>query len=230
MNDQTLDDFRQRAVDAAGGSSHEQITDTVLARLAALPKPGSLLDFGAGRGALLTRIAALLPDTRLSGADYLGRPAGLPERISWTSGDLNQPLVAPPVDIVTCSEVIEHLENPRAVFRNLFELIVPGGWLILSMPNQESIRSYVSLLLGGHFVAFRGPSYPAHITALLRMDLEHMCAETGFEPAAFSYTDHGGLPKKPGTSWQKLSFGALRGRLFSDNIVMVARKPLSATA
>jgi len=28
MNDQTLDDFRQRAVDAAGGSSHEQITDT----------------------------------------------------------------------------------------------------------------------------------------------------------------------------------------------------------
>ena len=230
MNEQNLDDFRKSAVEAAGGMSHEQITSAVLARLSALPSPASLLDFGAGGGALLTRVAAMLPDCQLSGADYLDRPQGLPERIGWTSGDLNQPLTAPPVDIVTCSEVIEHLENPRAVFRNLFALIAPGGWLILSMPNQESIRSYVSLVLGGHFAAFRGPSYPAHITALLRADLEHMCAETGFEPPEFSYTDHGGMPKKPDLSWQALSFGALRGRLFSDNILMVARRPIAAVS
>ena len=38
------------------------------------------------------------------------------------------------------------------------------------MPNQESIRSYAGLIFAGHFTHFLGACYPAHITALLRMD------------------------------------------------------------
>ena len=76
----------------------------------------------------------------------------------------------------------------------------------------------------GHHVAFLDESYPAHLTALVRRDLERLCAEAGFEPPAFSYTDSGAVPKWTSVTWQSLSFGLLRGRLFSDNLVAVTRR------
>jgi hypothetical protein len=82
-----------------------------------------------------------------------------------------------------------------------------GGTLILTMPNQESIRSYLGLLFAGHFVHFLGASYPAHITALLRTDLDRICTETRFTRCRFVYTNVGGIPKLPRLKWQQVSLG-----------------------
>ncbi|WP_372674233.1 class I SAM-dependent methyltransferase [Acidithiobacillus sp.] len=153
------------------------------------------------------------------------RTGSLPCEINWYSGDLNEDIpINGQFDTVTCSEVIEHLENPRRTFRCLSGLTKPGGLLVLTMPNQESIRSYVGLVLGGHFTQFLGSSYPAHITALVRLDLVRLCAEVGFGQPTFQYTNIGGIPKAPWLTWQSMSFGLLRGRLFSDNIAMITRK------
>jgi hypothetical protein len=94
----------------------------------------------------------------------------------------------------------------------------------MTTPNQESVRSFAGLLMGGHFVAFLGRSYPAHITALLRKDFQRICHETCFAPPQFYYTDSGGIPKLPQVHWQSLTFGLLKGRLFSDNLAVVTRK------
>ena len=99
----------------------------------------------------------------------------------------------------------------------------PGGLLVLTMPNQESIRSYAGLIFAGHFTHFLGGCYPAHITALLRLDLTRLCAESGFTPPAFQFTDDGAIPKLARVHWQQVSFGLLRGRLFSDNVCMLTR-------
>ena len=80
----------------------------------------------------------------------------------------------------------------------------------------------------GHFVDFLDGSYPAHITALVRRDFQRLCQEAGFEPPRFSYTNHGGVPRLPRLRWQTVSAGLLRGRLFSDNVLMLARKPREA--
>jgi 2-polyprenyl-3-methyl-5-hydroxy-6-metoxy-1,4-benzoquinol methylase len=130
-------------------------------------------------------------------------------------------------DIVICSEVIEHLENPRQVLRSIHRLLRPGGTLVMTMPNQESIRSALAFLMRGHFVAFLGNSYPAHITALLRMDLERICAETHFEPPEFFYANYGGIPKLPRITWQQVSFGLCRGRRFSDTVGFITRRSAS---
>jgi len=40
-------------------------------------------------------------------------------------------------DIVTCSEVLEHVQPPiELAFTGLFKLLKPGGWLILSVPHR----------------------------------------------------------------------------------------------
>ena len=98
---------------------------------------GASLDFGAGRGELIGKLVNLGRFTTVSGADILERPTGLPETVNWYCQDLNEEISTEgPFDAVICSEVIEHLENPRATFRALYKLLRPGGTLILTMPDQ----------------------------------------------------------------------------------------------
>jgi 2-polyprenyl-3-methyl-5-hydroxy-6-metoxy-1,4-benzoquinol methylase len=164
--------------------------------------------------------------TELAGADLFPQPTDLQSSIKWYQQDLNESIeIDCQFDNVICSETIEHLENPRHTFRCLNQLLKPGGLLVLTMPNQESIRSYIGLLFGGHFTHFLGACYPAHITALVRLDLIRICQETGLLQPTFLFTNSGGIPKLPSLSWQTISFGLLCGRFFSDNLVMVTRKP-----
>jgi 2-polyprenyl-3-methyl-5-hydroxy-6-metoxy-1,4-benzoquinol methylase len=151
---------------------------------------------------------------------------GIASAVGWIQADLNSPLPCPDAsfDAIISTEVIEHLENPRAVFREFSRLLRPGGRLLLTTPNQESIRSLASLISRGHHVAFLDESYPAHLTALVRRDLERLCMETGFEPPAFWYTDSGAVPKWTSLTWQRVSGGLLRGRWFSDNLLAVTRR------
>jgi 2-polyprenyl-3-methyl-5-hydroxy-6-metoxy-1,4-benzoquinol methylase len=224
-----LAEHRQRASELSGGTSSDVIKELVLRLLTEHQIKGSLLDFGAGKGELLHLLCAQKQLRNLVGVDLFARPEHMPEEIAWHCQDLNDNIsIDETFDAVICSEVIEHLENPRHTFRNLIKLLRPGGTLILTMPNQESIRSYVGLIFGGHFVQFLGNCYPAHITSLLRLDLVRLCLETGFDSPTFYYTNRGGIPKLPFLSWQKISFGLLRGRLFSENVAMAARKPVGA--
>jgi 2-polyprenyl-3-methyl-5-hydroxy-6-metoxy-1,4-benzoquinol methylase len=221
----TLLDFRRAAAEASGGTSGEPVKSLVLRLVNSEKLSGNLLDFGAGRGELLSLLQAQRRFTTLSGADVLSRPAWLPSSIEWIEQDLNAPLAAErQFDVVICSEVIEHLENPRHTFRSIHAALRPGGSLVLTMPNQESLRSYAALLFRGHFVSFVDSCYPAHITALLHTDLKRICRECGFEQPRFAYSNHGLVPKLPATTWQQVSLGLLAGRCFSDNLALIAKK------
>jgi 2-polyprenyl-3-methyl-5-hydroxy-6-metoxy-1,4-benzoquinol methylase len=220
-----LHDFRVRAAKCAGGTSRGEIKSLVLRIMESHGVDGSILDFGAGRGELL-EILAQNEKLQLSGVDILERPADLPTRVTWHQQDLNEQLseCRTSFDAVICSEVIEHLENPRSVLRNINAVLKPRGKLVLTMPNQENIRSFLTLMFRGHFASFIGPEYPAHITALLRMDLLRICRETGFsDPMHYYYTDYGWMPITNMT-WQKFSFNLLRGRLFSDTVGTIVQK------
>ncbi len=219
---------RQRldAAIASKGISSEPIRAMALRLLARHQPCGSFLDYGAGVGDLLREIAALAAYSEMAGVDILSRPENLSESIEWFAQDLNSEFfMEKEFDVVVSTEVIEHLENPRATFRNIHRLLKPGGIAIITTPNQNSIRSFATLIFAGHFSAFLGASYPAHITALTILDLMRISKETNFEVLDLCFTDSGGIPKFPGTKWQDVSFGLLRGQYFSDNVAVVVRKP-----
>src|SRR5207249_2308994 len=75
--------------------------------------------------------------------------------------------------------------------------LIVWGTAIVSTPNNESWRSILALLGRGHFVAFIENCYPAHITALLRMDITRIFLEAKFQSPRFYFTDYGGIPKSP---------------------------------
>jgi 2-polyprenyl-3-methyl-5-hydroxy-6-metoxy-1,4-benzoquinol methylase len=222
-----LKEHRMNAAIASKGISGGPVRKMALKQLSQLDLSGSLLDYGAGVGDLLMDISARFGIKDLTGVDILPRPENLDENINWHQQDLNDEFdLNQKYHIIISTEVIEHLENPRATFRNIFRLLAPGGHAIVTTPNQNSIRAISALALGGHFAAFLGSSYPAHITALTKLDLERIAKETGFEVEHFFYTNAGGIPKMPRVKWQQISFGLLKGPRFSDNIGVLLKKPL----
>jgi 2-polyprenyl-3-methyl-5-hydroxy-6-metoxy-1,4-benzoquinol methylase len=217
----TLETQRLKAAEASRGISSGPSYELARRLLEKLAPARHVLEFGAGTGNFARRLAAEGFAQKISCADILPRPVDLPQGVEWIAADLNNPL---PVgdgvfDGIVSTEVIEHLENPRAVFREFRRVLRPGGWLVLTTPNQESLRSIASLVLGRHFAAFLGASYPAHITAVLELDFTRICAETGFEPPLFYYTNTGRIPKMTRFRWPAF----FCGRWFSDNLALETR-------
>jgi len=225
---QALKTKRKLASEASRGISSAPIYRTFEQVLIRLNLKGDLLDFGAGRGNLTRRLQSLGDFRSITAIDIMSCPVEIDESVTWLTWDLNDSIDIPDqaFDVIVSAEVIEHLENPRSVAREWFRLLRSGGTLIFSTPNNESWRSLLALLLQGHFVAFGDTCYPAHITALLRKDIQRILNETGFSQLEFVFTNVGGVPKIPQLHWQTVSGGLLKGIRYSDNLLAIAQKPI----
>ena len=222
----SLEEQRVRAAEASGGTSCDAVYQSIEEVIGAGNLAGHVLDYGAGVGELTKRLEGLHRFESITGADIMARPPELPKTINWLAMDLNNPLpvAAGTYDVAIATEVIEHLENPRQVTRELYRVLKPGGTVILTTPNNESWRSLIALVVRGHYVLFDDSCYPAHITALLRKDFQRILTEAGFSSIQFRFTNLGGIPGHPTVSWQRISAGLLKGLRFSDNILVVAVK------
>ena len=118
---------------------------------------GDYLDVGSGNGELIDRVIREFPVTPRA-CDYRGDLMTV-EGITVDVVNLNlEPLPYPDAsfDLVTCTEVIEHLEHYRAALREMSRVLRPGGVLIVSKPNVLNLRSRLRYLLFGFFNMF-GP-------------------------------------------------------------------------
>ncbi|MGB7441352.1 MAG: methyltransferase domain-containing protein [Coleofasciculaceae cyanobacterium] len=224
---QHLKTKRQLASEASKGTSSDPIYRTFEQSLIQLNLKGDLLDFGAGTGNLSCRLQRLRRFNSITAIDIMERPIAMDRSIKWLSWDLNETTAISDqvFDVIVSAEVIEHLENPRAIAREWFRLLRPGGTLIFSTPNNESWRSLFALVLQGHFVAFGDNCYPAHITAIVRKDIARILNEAGFSGVQFTFTNFGRIPKLTKLHWQAISAGLLGGLRYSDNLLAIAHKP-----
>ena len=155
------------------------------------------------------------------------RYEGFPATASFVEADLNRgPIPVPDAsaDIAISIETIEHLENPRAFCRELVRIAKPGGWILVTTPNQRSVVSLGALVTKEHFSAFRNNNYPAHQTALLDTDLLRIASENNLRDRAIEFTRSGRMPFSAAHFPRALS--SAFPRALSDNVLMVARKPL----
>ena len=213
----------ERRARLSEGGSHPAVYAGVATALGAVHRAGgTLVDVGCGSGALWHVLRPAF--ARYVGVDLV-RYENFPLDAEFVTGNLDNgplPLADDYAEVVASVETIEHLENPRAFMRQLARVVKPGGVVIVSTPNQLSLLSKLTLIVKNQFNAFQeAPGlYPAHLTALLEIDLLRIARECGLTEAAIRYTNSGRIPFTP-IGWPRW----MRGRRFSDNVILVARKP-----
>ena len=182
----------------------------------------SVVDVGCGAG-------DLYPVVRSRFSKYIGvdvvRYEGFPEEASFCRFDLDSgqvPLPEASADVVVAVEVIEHLENPREFARQLVRLVKPGGWVVITTPNQLSFLSLLTLVVKHRFQAFQDVHYPTHLTALLEVDLRRIGTECGLEQITIEYSLEARLPLTAHHYPSVLS--RLFPRALSDNVLLIGRR------
>lgn len=116
------------------------------------------LDIGAGSGDLLKLLKQTWPDLQAEACDYHIERFAMPD-VNIVQLDLNThplPYQDNSFDLVTCSEVLEHVENYRAVLREIHRVLKPGGLMVLTTPNVLNMKSRVRNLVYG-FANLFGP-------------------------------------------------------------------------
>jgi 2-polyprenyl-3-methyl-5-hydroxy-6-metoxy-1,4-benzoquinol methylase len=218
----TARDAGQRAI-LSGGTSNGAVYGLIADMLRSRHRSGGVIvDVGCGRGALRPFVQAIFD--RYIGTDLVGYE-GFPAECEFRRADLNQalPFSDCSADAVVAAEIIEHLENPRALMRELVRVAKPGCAVIVTTPNQLSLLSLMMMVVKQRFAMFQDVHYPAHLTALLEIDLRRIAAEAGLSKITVRYTCQGRIPKTPWHYPEIVS--RLWPRGLSDNLLLVGHKP-----
>ncbi|MFY9530076.1 MAG: class I SAM-dependent methyltransferase [Candidatus Acidiferrales bacterium] len=141
----------------------EFVLGTVLKRY---PKSGErAIDLGAGTG----RFALLLHRMGwdVIGADKDSEAFRAP--IPFVKVDLDAPcfdreLGQSGFSLVTAIEVIEHMESPIGFLRNSCRLLKPGGVMVFTTPNVDSVPARIKFLLTDKIRMMDDMSEPTHIS------------------------------------------------------------------
>lgn len=147
------------------------------------------LDIGAGRGQLIELMRTRLP-VESQACDFHVenfRLGGVPiSKVNVNRAPL--PYADGAFDLVTCSEVVEHVESYRALFREAWRVLRPGGTLVVTTPNVLNAFSRLRYLISG-FANLFGPlpvkndklySTGGHITPIPYFYLAHALLDSDF--------------------------------------------------
>lgn len=114
-------------------------------------KPASLLEIGCGSGVFLEKIAGVVPD--IEGVDIneealrVCKEKGLKAQKCDISATAACDVIRNKYDMVVLFEVIEHLDNPREVFRFIDDILADNGTVIMAMPNPAGYFKYLDAVL-----------------------------------------------------------------------------------
>lgn len=155
--------------------------------VSAQPSGGRLLDLGCATGNFLNAMRArdgwevYGVEVNANAAEYARRRFGL----NVFTGELADAHFPDKFfDVVTLWDVLEHLHEPTRTLREIGRILVPGGLLVASMPNLDSLdarlfsRYWVGLDAPRHLYVFT-PDTARALFIKTGYRLERICSFTG---------------------------------------------------
>jgi len=173
--------------------SHGYLYPVVSPFLKDVPAGAIVVDAGCGNGSFLSLFRNR--NWQLKGFDT--SPTGIeiarntyPEITFYLadgqiiSSDL--PMLTGQTDAVISTEVIEHLYNPRGFLKNCFDLLKPGGVLVITTPYHGYLKNLFLAITGKMDQHFTVLWDHGHIKFWSRSTLELVLRETGFTNVEFA--------------------------------------------
>ena len=151
--------------------------------------PSDHLDIGSGSGTLIYLLRTRLK-IKSSACDYTTELMGLQD-VCVDVVNLNTeklPYKNESFDIITMTEVVEHLEHYRETLQETFRVLRKNGTLVVTTPNILNLKSRVRFLIFGFYNLF-GPlhfkesalhSAGGHITPISLFYLIHSLVDAGY--------------------------------------------------
>jgi SAM-dependent methyltransferase len=163
----------------------------------------------------MARVEQLVAETKRSGLEILDMPAGnglLAERLRQrghrvTCADMNSerpeyvfvnmerplPFDDSSFDAVISLEGIEHVVEPYSLVKEICRVLRPDGFVILSLPNVQSLHCRLKFLFSGTFYQFEPEGHRhtqgrlldrGHVSPLSLVQLNYIFGEFGLVPQA----------------------------------------------
>jgi SAM-dependent methyltransferase len=136
------------------------------------PGAARFLEAGCGTGFVLSGVAQAFPGLQITGSELAAEGLGFAARrvpaARLIQMDARRIPFREEFDVAGAFDVIEHIEDDRAVLRALREALVPGGGLLLTVPQHPSLWS-----------EFDARAH--HVRRYRAADLRGKLVETGFE-------------------------------------------------
>ena len=239
------DYFATFGFDAAGAEAYrsmKRVQAADLLEFAPAPVDGAtLLDVGAGLGDLVWV-------ARQHGWDAMGIEMNpfavatannlMPECVIESTWEAFEPATRERFDVVTCTDVIEHVRDPEAALGKLLACLRPGGCLLLTTPDVSCRRARWMGAAWYHY-------HRDHLWYFQRSTLVSVARRTGFEvemcrPAskqfqlAYVLSVLSSYPNQGSVRWISRAIGRClpadwKGRLnlrVTEGLLLVARRPM----
>lgn len=190
-------------------------------RIAGLASPAAgrirVLDIGCGRGSLLRAFASIGHECH--GVERGEFPGSTEGGYTLHVGDLRE--IAFPerhFDVVVLWHVLEHLDDPGGVLREVARIVRPGGAVVVEVPNLDSFQAR---WFGRHWFHLDLPRHLVHYTpttldeALAGAGLRTVRMATGsLEQGPFGFIQSAlnvAFPRRPNQLYRALMAGSGKG-------------------
>jgi 2-polyprenyl-3-methyl-5-hydroxy-6-metoxy-1,4-benzoquinol methylase len=191
----------------------------------------NVLEVGCGAGATLQWLKECGRAGRISGIELNHEAAELAftrlDKVYAGDANMHMKNLRPEShDLVLCLDVLEHLKDPWQTLKQIFELVRPGGHVVVSLPNVRHRSVLMPLLFKGQWqYTEAGIMDRTHLRFFTRQSALEMLQQAGFSVSKV----HSNYSWR--NNWDKwkdiLSFG-LFNEFLTFQYIIRAEKPLKS--
>ncbi|MDB5343899.1 MAG: glycosyl transferase family 2 [Schlesneria sp.] len=143
-----------------------------------------VLDIGCGTGRLgmllKQRQSSVVTGIELNPAAAAAARTRLDRVLEWNLEDSSIKFPDAAFDCVVCADVLEHLRDPASLLVRLRQWLVPGGHLVISLPNVRHHSIVAALLEGNWTYEAAGLLDNDHVRFFTRREIEKLLFRCGF--------------------------------------------------